>query len=128
MMKTRIPTYVVFCAVLFFFMGGCAASKMAKNNPEGTWNYTVKNTPDGNLTGTMSIQQNGEGYTGNLSSDAGKVDLNNVTIEDNQLSSNFYIQGTYLELKGAFTGDTFTGSVDAGGQSFPVEAIRATME
>jgi hypothetical protein len=127
MMKMRILTFVAFCAVLFF-MESCAASRVAKNSPAGTWNYTVKNTPDGTLTGTMNIQQNGEGYTGNLSSNDGKVDLNNVTIEDNQLTSNFYIQGTYLELKGAFSGDTFTGSVDAGGQSFPVEATRATME
>ncbi len=126
-MKTRIATYVAFCAALLF-MGGCAASKVSQNSPAGAWNYTVKNTPEGNLSGTMNILQNGDGYTGNLSSNAGTVDLSNVTIEDNQLSSNFYMQGTNIQLIGTFSGNTFTGSVDAGGQSFPIEATRTTTE
>ncbi len=126
-MKTRIATYVAFCTALLF-MASCATSKVAKNSPAGAWDYSVKNTPNGDVSGVMNIQQNGEEFSGNLATDAGTVDLNNVTIEDNQLSSNFYIQGTSLELKGTFSGDAFTGNVSAQGQSFPVEATRATME
>ncbi len=104
---------------------GCAASKVAKNSPAGAWEYTVKNTPNGDVSGTMTIQQDGEVYTGSLSSTAGTIDLSDVSIEDNTLSSRFTMQGTPLRLTGDFSGDTFTGSVDAGGQSFPVEATRA---
>ena len=122
-MKNFCTTFLIIFAVLLV---GCATSKMAKNSPNGDWDYTVMNTPDGDVTGTMTIQQNGEGYTGTLTSPAGTTELNNVTVEDQQLSSSFYYQGTPLQLSGSFSGDTFTGSVDADGQSFPMEAIRAS--
>ncbi len=121
-----------FCAIytiaFALVLAGCATAKMAKNSPSGAWNYTVMNTPDGNVTGTMTIQQEGEGYTGTLTSPAGTTELNNVTVEDQQLSSSFYYQGTPLRLSGSFSGDTFTGSVDGGGQSFSMEATRASSQ
>ena len=73
----------------------------------------------------MNIMQEGEAYSGNLTTGSGSIDLNNVSIEDGKLSTSFNYQGTPLEMSGNFSEDTFIGSVDAGGQSFPVEATRA---
>ena len=126
-MKTNLATSIVLVTALLLLYS-CAASKVAKNSPVGAWDYTVKNTPNGDISGTMTIQQNGATYTGNLSSDAGAIDLNDMTIEDNKLSSRFYYQGTSLQLNGDFSEDTFTGSVVGGGGSFPVEATRASSQ
>ncbi len=128
-MKKATFTYLALFTVLLCCYG-CATSNAskqdAKNSPVGAWEYTVKNTPNGNVSGTMNIKQDGEAYSGNLSTNSGSIDLNNVTIVDNQFSSNFNFQGTPLQFKGAFEGDSFAGTVDTGGQSFPVEAIRAS--
>ena len=110
---------------LFLLVTGCAASRVAKNSPAGAWDYTVKNTPNGDVSGTMNIEQDGEEYTGSLATESGSIDLQNVTIEDGKMSSTFNYQGTPLEMTGTFSEDAFTGSVGAGGQSFPVEATRA---
>ena len=122
-MRMHFATYVILFTLLFIV--GCAASKVARNGPVGAWEYTVKNTPSGSLSGTMNIMQEGEAYSGNLTTSSGTIDLNNVSIEDDKLSSTFNYQGTPLELTGSFSEDTFTGSVDGGGQTFPVEATRA---
>lgn len=124
-MKNFCVTYVIIFAVV---LAGCATSKIAKNGPGGDWDYTVMNTPDGDVTGTMTIQQDGEGYSGKLTSPAGTTELNNVTVEDQQLSSSFYYQGTPLQLSGSFSGDTFSGNVSASGQNFSMEATRASNE
>ena len=123
-MKMHTPNYIALLIALVF-LAGCAASNVAKNGPSGAWEYTVKNTPNGDVSGTMNIMQEGDGYTGNLTTSSGSIDLNNLTIEEGKMSSSFNYQGTPLELTGDFSEDSFTGNVGAGGQSFPVEATRA---
>ncbi len=122
--KTTYTCLAFFAALLMIY--GCASSKVAKNSPVGSWDYTVRSTPNGDVSGTLNIEKDGDEYTGNLTSNAGTIDLNNVTIEDNKLSSSFNYQGTPLQLTGTFSGDDFTGSVDAGSDSFPVEATRGS--
>lgn len=112
---------------LIFFIGllaSCAASKSAYN-PSGTWDYEVKNTPDGDSNGKMMLSREGEAYTGHFqTSEYGTIQMHNVMLEGNTLKSTFYIQGETLELSGLFEGDSFTGKITSNVGTFDVTANR----
>ncbi|MDF9800006.1 hypothetical protein OKW21_005269 [Catalinimonas alkaloidigena] len=128
-MKTT--THRMQQAVLLVFaialVSACASSRQAANSPVGTWDYVVKNTPYGNVEGQMIIEQDGDGYAGEIRSSQGNLTLNNVQINEGQLTSTFMMDGNSLSLEGAFEEDTFTGEVAAGSyDTFPMTAYRAS--
>lgn len=116
--------FVFFVAVL---LSACAISRQAANSPVGTWNYVVKNTPYGEVKGQMMISQEDDGYTGEIRSNMGTIKLNGLSIEGNQLNSTAMMEGTQLDVKGTFEGDSFNGEISAGGNdTFPMTASRAS--
>jgi len=117
-----------FTAVLslaIIWLAGCASSKSMAYDPSGNWNYTVTGTPNGTVEGTMTITKNGDSYSGELQSPIGSTNLNNLKIEGQTLSADFYYSGTEIQMSGTFDGDSFDGEVAAGYDSFDITANRA---
>lgn len=103
---------------------GVAKKAMKAYTPAGNWDYMVSGIPDGDVTGTLVLMDEADGMTGRLETDAGSVDLEDVTFADNVLTAVFSYQGTDVQLKGTFAGEKFTGFVEAQGYEFPITADR----
>ncbi|WKN32720.1 hypothetical protein PZB74_05095 [Porifericola rhodea] len=115
----------LFCLFIFALLSACASSKQAANSPVGTWDYTVKNTPYGDVKGQMIITQSGDTYQGELRSEMGSLKLEDLNIEENQLNSTAMMDGNKLAVEGSFEGDSFNGKVVASSyDSYPMSASR----
>jgi len=91
----------------------------------GGWDFVI-NAPQGEFKGIMNLTEDKGAYEGKLTTDFGTIDLNNVTVENNRFSSTFLMQEVEIELKGEFSGDTFSGSMNGGGQVSYMQAKRAS--
>ncbi|WPP48583.1 hypothetical protein [Catalinimonas niigatensis] len=124
---SQLLQQTAFVFLMAALLSACASSKQAANSPVGTWDYMVKNTPYGDVQGQMMISQDDDGYTGEIRSNRGTISLKDISIEGNQLNSTAMLDGTQLDVKGTFEGDTFTGEISAGGNdTFPMTASRAS--
>ena len=73
---------------------------------------------------TMTINETEQGYTGNLSSYMGAVDLDDLVIEDGKLTSNFDLQGYKIDFHGTFEGATIKESPLLMAMMFPLRLLR----
>lgn len=91
----------------------------------GEWDYVIKNLPDGDTKGVLSIKWEGDKYVGTLQGDQGSLQLKNLVIENKELkNASFEAQGYAIEMNGAFAGNTFTGKIRAAGYDFPMTATK----
>ncbi|MEM7373146.1 MAG: hypothetical protein AAF587_31270 [Bacteroidota bacterium] len=124
MTKNQFSLVLITLALLL--LGACKGSKTTTKafSPSGQWTYEVTDLPDGDVSGTMTLTDNGSGYTGTLSSDMGDTDLENISLEDKKMSCTFSVQGYDANINGNFEGDSFTGKVSVAGYDFPVTMTR----
>ena len=102
---------------------GCASVY----SPAGNWDYVVKGTPNGDVDGTLVLNETDGVYSGMFSSNMGELVLENVKYsEETGLSATFWVQGMEMTMTGKFVEDDFTGTVDGGPQigSWPMTAKR----
>ncbi len=119
-----IRAFIFILAVLTAY--ACASTKKVAKIPTavGTWDYVVKNTPEGDLPGTFVISQNGDTFTGYMQSTQGQTDLRNMTIENDQLKCDFDFMGYTIMMTGVFAGETFDGKVSVDYNDFPMTATK----
>jgi len=104
---------------------GCAGSKASKEAAYlGDWEYLVKDTPNGDVNGVMTISKEGEIFKGVLTSDMGEIALENLSIVEDKLSAQFDIQGMTLDMNGTFEGPQFTGTIGLDYNTFPMTATK----
>ncbi|MEZ4773742.1 MAG: hypothetical protein R3D00_11215 [Bacteroidia bacterium] len=104
---------------------GCKSTKSVSYSAAGNWDFSVTNTPEGDYKGVMVLTQAEEGYTGYLEAAGSKIELKNIVIDDeNKLKASLYFSGNDLDIKGTFSGESFTGFVVAGYDNFPIVAER----
>ena len=116
--KTLILLIAAFAAY------ACASSKKVADISVGEWEYVIKDTPEGDVSGTMVIAKDGDAYTGKLVSDIGELPLQNVTIEDGQLKAMFEYTGYEIGMEGKFEGDSYTGKCTVEYMEFPMTATK----
>jgi hypothetical protein len=107
---------------------GCAASKTSVDPYIGEWHYTFPSMDGGEMKATMTINAAEKGHAGFLTSEMGSVDLQDLVIEDGNLTAKFDIQGMTINLKGKFEGDTYNGTTIVDGNEFPMIATRKPVE
>lgn len=115
-------TLIFLVAVLVAY--ACASTKTVVDVSIGTWDYVVKGTPEGDITGNFVIAKTGDTYTGYVEGAQGRTDLRDVTIENDQLKSNFDYSGYTIMLTGTFAGDTFDGKISVDYNDFPLTATK----
>ena len=127
-MKYFFNLSMLAAAVFSLLILGCASSKTKVNPYVGEWHYTFPTMEGGEMNAVMTINEIENGYSGFLSSEMGSVDLQDLVIEDGQLTAKFDIQGYILTMKGAFEGETYTGTTNIEGNEFPMNATRKQSE
>ena len=124
-MAKIVKVSYLFILVATLIWAGCAGTKTSKESLYiGDWEYLVKDTPNGDVTGVMVISKEESGYVGKLTSDMGELPLNDLTIVEDKLSANFDIQGMQLDMAGTFEGPKFTGTIAVDYNSFPMTATK----
>ena len=90
----------------------------------GEWAYIIKDLPDGDVEGTMTIKQAGDKFMGTMKSDLGEVDFESIAIENNQLNSTYSVMGYFIKMTGTFEGNAFNGKISVEGYDFPMTATK----
>jgi len=124
-MKNIFTRSFLLIAVLGLLWTGCKTSSKVSESSKyvGEWHYIFE--MEGNsIAAYMTINKADDGFTGSLNSDMGSVGLDDLKIEEGNLTANFDIQGYVMDLKGTFNGNVFSGTVGADGNEFPMEATR----
>lgn len=119
-MMRRLLIFMVAACIAY----ACASSKKAVDISVGSWDYVIKNTPEGDMNGTFVIAKEADNYTGSLNGGQGSTQLENITVVDKVLNCTFYYQGYLVAMTGNFEGDGFTGKCSAEGYEFPMTAAR----
>ncbi|MEL7531805.1 MAG: hypothetical protein AAFN10_10880 [Bacteroidota bacterium] len=122
-MKTT-QRLLLMCMMLLLVGTACKGTKTAAWSAAGNWDFTVSNTPVGDLTGVMVISKSGDDYTGELRTEEGTLALEEVKLVDKKLTANLSYQGYSLNLEGMFTGDMMDGEISMGYDSFTIKATR----
>ena len=127
-MKKFLNLYILVAIAYSCLMFSCAGTKKTKVDPYiGEWEYTAE-TPDGDMDVVMTISKIETGYSGFLSAEMGSVDMDNLIIEEGNLTATFDIQGNEIPMKGKFDGDTYTGSTTWDGTERPMIATKKKTE
>ena len=83
---------------------------------DGKWNLTIK-TPMGDQTGVLTLKQEGNALTGEMSGPAGTAPIENGKVEGDTLSWHAKVTSPMpitLEFTGKTEGDNLSGSVKLG--------------
>lgn len=115
---------VMIFMIAVFIAYGCATSKKVADISVGEWEYVLRDTPNGDVEGTFTITKDGDSYSGALHTAEGDAPLNNVAVENNELTSTFDYSGYTIDMTGVFSGDTFTGKCSVEYNDFPMTAVR----
>lgn len=97
-------------------------------NVDGNWN-TVTKSPMGDQQATLSVQSNGDTFTGTFSGGLGTTDIKDGKVNGDTLSFTLDItvpMPMSLTVEATAEGDTLNGTVTAGAfGSFPITGTRA---
>jgi hypothetical protein len=115
----------IYSLILIILVSACAASKVAIA-PVGTWDYSIKGTPNGDYLGDCIVALAEGKYSVRIKTKDGDIDLRDPQFDKaaKKLTGNFDYQGTTVFFESITNGDTMTGSLMAGGSSFPFNATR----
>ncbi len=115
---------ILLLAIIAAWVAGCATTKNAAKFHLGIWEYVVKNTPEGDFTGTMVISKDGDAYSAVMKSPDQETPLHNVVIDGDNFSGSFDYMGYNVIMKGVFAGDSLTGEMSVEYNSFPFTATK----
>jgi len=83
---------------------------------DGKWNITIK-TPMGDQTGVLTLKQEGDALTGEMSGSSGTAAIENGKVEGEKLTWHSKVTSPMpitLEFEGAIDGDKISGDVKLG--------------
>ena len=83
---------------------------------DGKWNITIK-TPMGDQTGVLTLKQEGDALTGDMSGSAGAAPIENGKVDGDTLSWHAKVTSPMpitLEFEGSIEGDGISGNVKLG--------------
>ena len=88
----------------------------------------VIGTPSGDTSGVFILTKTDDVFTGTFnSSEYGNTEMENLFYVDGKITCQFYLAGIDLSMSGIFTGESFSGTIDAGETGvFPITANRVT--
>ena len=119
--------YLNFAALLVITLaiGSCSASKKITNPFLGSWDYTIANTPMGDVNGELVFTESEEkAISGLMMSDQGTLDMNNVQIEGNTISGDLMFEGTPLKMEASLEGTQMTGMIRSEFGDFPITGVK----
>ena len=89
----------------------------------GKWRYEVL-SPDYTYKGIMELSEVDGALGGTINSEGVTITLEDVELENNELSCKLTVQGFPCQVKGTFDGNSFKGNVLVEGMAMPMTASR----
>ena len=84
------------------------------NDHLGKWSYTVE-APDMTYKGIMELTNGSEGVEGKMKADGSTIEMNDVVLDEDELSFTINVQGFLCKVKGTFSDNNFKGVVSVDG-------------
>jgi len=94
--------------------------------PEGEWEYSITDTPEGNFSGIMTISKTESTYSANLHANGNDLPFESFSWDEAAKKANgeLYYSGTSVQFQAAMNGDELEGGLSAMGMVFPFKATR----
>ena len=127
MKRTTRITNAFVAIYLLTMISSCATFKSfleADAGYAGNYEFLVKDTPDGDYTGTLTIRKGDNGYEGKLFTEGTNYEILNLQIENNKMTGNFTFQYMDLSFEAKFTGENIAGFIFADGQGFELTGTK----
>ena len=118
---------VLLIASCILLLAACATTKVSKKiTPVGEWDYSIKNTPQGDFSGIMIVSLQDNVYSAKLNSDGGELPFEKCGWDaaTKTITGMFYYSGTPIDFTAVLNGEELTGTMAAGGGEFPFAATR----
>ena len=105
----RNIVFILF-GIIILLTSALGVAKVNENPLSGTWNCQSKGGPDGPMTFTLRLQQDGESVSGNVSSPIGDAQISSGTLKQGSLEIHINTdEGNYI-LLAKFDNGTLSGT------------------
>ncbi len=125
MKKNTLRNFALMLAVALAF-SSCASTKVAKDPHAqylGEWDYQVLELPV-DIDGTFIISKEEGVLKAIMANPMGEMPLEEITIVDNVLKSEFEVEGNFIELEGTFSENTYAGFLFVQGGEFEMKMTK----
>jgi hypothetical protein len=125
MKNNTIRNFALVLTVVLAF-SSCASTKVAKDPHAqylGEWEYAVEDLPV-DIDGTFVISKVEGVLKGKMVNPMGEIEIEDLTIEEGVLKSEFDVEGNFIELEGTFTENTYKGFLLVQGGEFPMNMTK----
>ena len=116
---------IILTIFTFFLASDCATTKKSAPGFIGSWNYTVYDTPEGDVPGEFIISQSDNGYTGKFKVRGMTIDMQDLKIEDDKISCYMWVEGYKVNFSGQFEGNNFEGTGSFDDNEFKFTAVKS---
>jgi len=119
MKNNMFRNFALMLAVALAF-SSCASTKVAKDPHAtylGEWDYQVLELPV-DIDGTFVISKEEGVLKATMVTPMGEMPLEEITIIENVLNSEFEAEGNFIELEGTFEGNAYSGFLFVQGAEF----------
>ena len=124
-MKNLIKLNFLLLIAAGLLWSSCATTNVTSEAKYlGDWEYLVRDTPNGDVTGIITISKESDAFNGIIKSDMGDTPIDNLVIAEDKLSGTFELQGMTLDIIGDFKGNSFTGAIIVDYNEFPMEMTK----
>lgn len=120
-----LRNFALMLAVALAF-SSCASTKVAKDPHApylGEWDYQVLELPV-DIDGTFVISKEEGVLKATMVNPMGEMPLEEITIIENVLKSEFEVEGNFIELEGTFDGNVYSGFLFVQGGEFEMKMTK----
>jgi hypothetical protein len=125
MKMNMLRNFALMLAIALAF-SSCASTKVAKDPHApylGEWDYQVMELPV-DIDGTFVISKEEGVLKATMVNPMGDMPLEEITIVENVLKSEFEVEGNFIELEGTFDGNTYSGFLFVQGSEFEMKMTK----
>ena len=107
------------------FILGCSTLDERVDPLVGVWDYEIFNLPRGEPVGYFTLSKVDDQYNLVLTSPKRQMEVKDVSIEGERIADGRFVsEGYTIDLRGAFDGNAFEGSINAEGNVFRMAAFK----
>ncbi len=117
--------FYIFVGLLL--LSSCASTKTSKApSPNGTWDYTITGTPEGDFSGVLTISEVDKTLSAKMASNVGDLVIDKYLYnkETMKMSGEFYYSGALVLFDAVLAVDQIDGAMSTSGMNFPFKATR----
>ncbi len=125
MKNNTIRNFALLLTVILAF-SSCASTKVAKDPHAqylGEWEYVVEDLPV-DIDGTFVISKVEGVLKAKMINPMGEMEIEDLTIVEGVLTSEFEVEGNFIELEGTFTENVYKGFLFVQGGEFPMNMTK----